>query len=93
MLPIHWCLQKIEKLKSQLSTLANLLGSSSPGEDDMQGLEESELEVLQEAGIIPGSSKPRRKKSSPSVPRRHHILFAESADDGGLIYRFSSYNN
>jgi len=74
-------LKKIEKLKSQLSTLANLLGSSSPGEDDVQGLEESELEVLQEAGIIPGSSKPRRKKSSPSVLRRQHILFAESADD------------
>ncbi|THH23090.1 hypothetical protein EUX98_g8089 [Antrodiella citrinella] len=73
-------LKKIDRIKGNLSTIADLLGSASlDGDEDGQenGLEESEVEILRSAGIIaePTSTQGRSK----SVRRKtKHILFAES---------------
>ena len=76
--------QKIDKLKGQLSQLANLLqadpSDDGTGSDD---LDEQELETLREAGIVPpaGASKRARRKSH-STKRPKHIIFANDPDEG-----------
>lgn len=65
--------KKIEKLRVQLGADAGL---RAPGA--LEGLEEDELEVLREAGIIAGpsgSKKGRKRKAS-------HIVFAEDEEEG-----------
>ncbi|TBU63817.1 small-subunit processome [Dichomitus squalens] len=74
-------LKKIDKLKAQLSQLANLL-RASPLEGDDGGAEElddHELEVLREAGVVPPASKRARRKSHHKKGR--HILFAEDEEE------------
>ncbi|PSS29580.1 hypothetical protein PHLCEN_2v2728 [Hermanssonia centrifuga] len=67
-------LKKIDKLKSQLTTLADLV-KPNPDEDDEDQLNEEELEVLRDAGLVarPAASRRRRKSSSGK-----HIIFADS---------------
>ncbi|KAG1749777.1 u3 small nucleolar RNA-associated protein 11 [Suillus paluster] len=67
---IPW--QKIEKIKSQLTTLANLI---TPQDDNLEddgedALDETDLETLREAGVIPPETKRR--------PPPRHIIFAEN---------------
>ena len=62
-------LQKIDKLKRQLTEMADLFK-----EDAAEGLDDEEYEMLQEAGIIPPSKKRKR-------PARH-LVFAESLEEG-----------
>jgi U3 small nucleolar RNA-associated protein 11 len=50
-------------------------------EDDDAGLDEEELEVLREAGVIAGPSKVERKRGS-SQPQAKHIIFVENEEEG-----------
>ena len=76
--------QKIEKLKSQLSSLADLL---RPGSLDVEieesNLDEEELEILREAGLIAGPSQGRKKSSSKGSAK--HIIFAVNAEEGAYL--------
>ncbi|KAI8990559.1 small-subunit processome [Trametes punicea] len=73
-------LKKIDRLKSQLTQLADLL---KPGtlddEDDAEQLDEQELDVLREAGVIPPESKNARRKSDSKKGK--HLLFAENEEE------------
>ncbi|KAI0322185.1 small-subunit processome [Amylostereum chailletii] len=72
-------LKKIEKLKGQLSAMADLLTPGSiDAEDAGDTLEEEELKTLREAGVIAGPSS-SRKKGSKSAAK--HIIFAETEDE------------
>ncbi|OBZ68439.1 putative U3 small nucleolar RNA-associated protein 11 [Grifola frondosa] len=75
-------LKKIDKLKSQLSALANLvhpdlLEAEGTGEDR---LDEQELEVLRGAGVVATPTAGRKRKSS-SIRKRKHLIFAENEDE------------
>ena len=50
-------------------------------EDDDAGLDEEELEILREAGVIEGPSKVGRKRGS-SQPQAKHIIFVENEEEG-----------
>ncbi|KAG1760349.1 u3 small nucleolar RNA-associated protein 11 [Suillus occidentalis] len=63
-------IKKIERIKSQLTALANLIAP----QDDNDALDETDLETLREAGVIPPETKRRR------LPR--HIIFAENETEG-----------
>lgn len=76
--------QKIDKIKAQLTAMANLIKPSlldvehaeeAAGEDD---LDEEELEILREAGVVPRS----RSKGKGKKPR--HIVFVD--DEAAGIY-------
>ncbi|KAI0347675.1 u3 small nucleolar RNA-associated protein 11 [Trametopsis cervina] len=70
--------KKIDKLKTQLSALADLIKPLGEGSDeDEDTLNEQELAILREADIIspPGQKQKKRRK-----PTGRHILFAESED-------------
>lgn len=78
-------LKKIEKLKDRLKELADLFAPSHTGdvhqaEDDDASLDEEELEILREAGVITGPSKVGRKRRS-SQPRAKHIVFVENEEE------------
>ncbi|OJA16224.1 hypothetical protein AZE42_00011 [Rhizopogon vesiculosus] len=67
---------KIERIKSQLTALANLI---TPQDDDLEGdgedaLDDADLETLREAGVIPPATKRR--------PLARHIIFAENDAEG-----------
>ncbi|KAI0285297.1 small-subunit processome [Russula aff. rugulosa BPL654] len=76
-------LKKIEKLKDRLKELADLF---VPGltvdvhqaEDDEAGLDEEELEILREAGVITGPSK---AGSTSSQLQAKHIVFVENEEE------------
>jgi len=82
-------LKKIEKLKEQLKGLADLFTPSvaagdvpqaeGGGDDDDAGLEEEELEILRNAGIIAGQSKTRKRRSSRRSPK--HTVFVENEEE------------
>lgn len=73
--------QKIDKIKSQLMTLADLL---KPGSLEHGGatdeLDEEELQILSDAGIISGSSQ-----AKPSRRRSQHIVFVDNEEQGMLF--------
>lgn len=72
--------QKIEKLKGQLTALADLVAPYLSGVDkDNDGLDEDELDVLRKAGVISSGSKVSEKSKRRS---KNHILFVESAEEG-----------
>jgi len=79
-------LKKIDRIKANLSTIADLLGSNSlDGIDEGECvLEEDELEILRNAGIIgkpssiPGRSKTIRRKTN-------HLLFADSEEQAQSV--------
>ena len=50
-------------------------------EDDDPGLDEEELEILREAGIIARPSKVGRKRRS-SQPQTKQIVFVENEEEG-----------
>lgn len=70
--------KKIDKLKAQLTALADLLKADLiEGEDE--DLDEEELEVLQTAGILASGSETKRKwRESTSK----HIIFADDEEEG-----------
>ncbi|KAG1908325.1 u3 small nucleolar RNA-associated protein 11 [Suillus fuscotomentosus] len=70
------CVLKIERIKSQLTALANLIAPQDDNiEDDGEdALDETDLETLREAGIIPPGTKRR--------PPPRHIIFAENEVEG-----------
>ncbi|RPD82426.1 small-subunit processome [Lentinus tigrinus ALCF2SS1-7] len=73
-------LKKIDKVKSQLTQLANLLSGPSPDAGGADELDDQELEVLREAGVLPpapGSKRARRKTHSK---KGKHIVFAEDPE-------------
>jgi len=75
-------LKKFEKLKDQLSALAALFAPNTrdnvheSGDDDDTGLDEDELQILKDAGIISRSSKTRR---SPQHLAKH-VVFVENEE-------------
>jgi len=50
------------------------------GEDDDVGLDEEELEILKDAGVIAMPSKTRKRKSSRTPAK--HIVFVENEEEG-----------
>jgi U3 small nucleolar RNA-associated protein 11 len=83
-------IQKIEKLRDRLKEIADLFAPSLTDDvhqaDDAAGLDEEELEILREAGVIAGTSKVERKRRS-SQPQAKHIVFVENEEEG--MYRRS----
>lgn len=78
--------QKMDRIKVQLTTIADLLGASSlDGDEDaaMNDLDDEELDTLRKAGVIagPSSSTKRTRKARPS-PK--HIVFADTDEQGML---------
>lgn len=73
-------LKKIEKLKNQLTSLANLVSVSDEELDaGDEPLDESELETLRAAGVLPPQPKSKGKRKSNAVPRL--VVFAEDETD------------
>ena len=68
--------QKIDKLKEQLSALADLV---QPLDEDDEELDEEEMDVLKDSGILPNAGSSRRKQKAV---KRKHIVFAENEDEG-----------
>ncbi|KAG6862160.1 hypothetical protein C0995_004242 [Termitomyces sp. Mi166 len=64
-------LKKIDKLKKQLTEMADLMKPDLLNEKVENDLEEEELQTLIDAGIISGSSRPGRRKGK-------HIVFVEN---------------
>jgi hypothetical protein len=82
----RWCFtqltwQKIDKLKSQLTMLADLVNSISLDQelDNTAELDEDELRILRNAGVIsePSNRKGKRRKHPPK-----HIVFVENDEEG-----------
>ncbi|KAH9178733.1 u3 small nucleolar RNA-associated protein 11 [Lactarius sanguifluus] len=78
-------LKKIEKLKDQLSALADLFVPSTKDnvheseDDDDMGLDEDELEILKDAGVVVRSSKTRKRR--PSRHQAKHVVFVENEEE------------
>ncbi|KII94110.1 hypothetical protein PLICRDRAFT_99416 [Plicaturopsis crispa FD-325 SS-3] len=75
-------LKKIDKIKSQLMTLADLIrpiaSKDEDGGDEEEGLDEEELEILRDAGVI---SAPKGKRKARNSRKPTHIVFVDSKDD------------
>ncbi|KAF8846172.1 u3 small nucleolar RNA-associated protein 11 [Paxillus ammoniavirescens] len=86
-------LKKIDRIKRQLTDLANLISSTDADEaleDGEEPLVDTELETLRAAGVIVPQTQ-RKRKQNRSTPR--HILFAEDdADVQRCLGRESSGN-
>ncbi|KAG2159626.1 u3 small nucleolar RNA-associated protein 11 [Suillus bovinus] len=72
-------IKKIERIKNQLTALANLI---APPDDDREddgedALDETDLETLREASVIPPGTKRR--------PPPRHIIFAENETEGDMM--------
>ena len=50
-------------------------------EDDEASLDEEELEILREAGVITGPSKAESKRRSSQLQAKH-IVFVENEEEG-----------
>ena len=73
------------KLKSQLTALADLVTPLDADEDeDAEGLEDEDMDALREAGIRPSASAWKRRKQSKA--KATHITFAESEEEGPLLF-------
>ncbi|PIL31826.1 hypothetical protein GSI_06530 [Ganoderma sinense ZZ0214-1] len=74
-------LKKIDRLKAQLSQLANLVQPGLPPSEDVDTAEDEldnhELDVLREAGVIPPAPRKARRKAHSMSKNWKHILFAE----------------
>lgn len=72
-------MQKVEKLKAQITELADLIAPHLNGslhETDSL-LDESELDTLRKAGIVAGSKPSLKRKRSSK-----HLVFVDSAAEG-----------
>ncbi|KAJ6621096.1 small-subunit processome [Mycena sp. CBHHK59/15] len=68
-------LKKIDKIKAQLTAMADLMKSGSlEDEDDMDDLDDDEIKTLQDAGIIP-------KRKGKGRAQAKHIVFVENEDE------------
>lgn len=77
----------MDRIKVQLSTIADLLGASSlDGDEDaaMNDLDDEELDILQKAGVIAGPSS-STKRTRKTRPPPKHIVFADT-DEQGMLY-------
>jgi U3 small nucleolar RNA-associated protein 11 len=79
-------IKKIERIKSQLTALANLI---APQDDNIQddgedALDETDLKTLREAGVIPPETKRR--------PPPRHIIFAENDTEAKQLSQRRSSN-
>lgn len=74
--------QKIDKLKSQLTQLANLLSEPSTDDAGADELDDQELEVLREAGVLPPAPGGRRARRKTHSKKGKHIVFAADPDEG-----------
>ncbi|KAG0704405.1 u3 small nucleolar RNA-associated protein 11 [Suillus ampliporus] len=79
-------LKKIEKIKSQLTALANLITPQDDNleDDDEDALDATDLETLREAGVIPPETKRR--------PPPRHIIFAENETEAKQLSQRPSSN-
>ncbi|KZT74980.1 small-subunit processome [Daedalea quercina L-15889] len=73
-------LKKIEKLKNQLTALADLLKRDPVNEEESDAgeLDEGELEVLREAGVLSAPSGKQRKSAGS---HKKHLIFAETPEE------------
>jgi U3 small nucleolar RNA-associated protein 11 len=70
--------QKIDKLKRQLTSLADLIKPTKHHDNVQDNLNDEEFQLLREAGIISGSKKSGRKPK--------HIVFVDGADEGMFFF-------
>ena len=87
MLLFDFKLQKIERLKAQLTQLADLIAphfektaNDDDDDDDDDELDEGELDILQRAGIIPSGMKSKGKSKRSTK----HIIFAGNEKGKGV---------
>lgn len=73
-LRLTYQLQKIDGLKNRLTTTADLIKDPLT-ENDEKGLDEDELKVLRESGILHIPNNRKQRKTS-------HIVFADSIEEG-----------
>lgn len=68
-------------------TLADLIrpiaSKDEDGGDAEEGLDEEELEILRDAGVI---SAPKGKRKARNARKPTHIVFVDSKDDGMLHF-------
>ncbi len=69
--------QKIDKIKSQLTALADLVtpSLSSDPDGDEECLNENEIDILRQAGIFKG-------RQAPGKGQRSHIVFVSNEEEG-----------
>ncbi|KAG1757806.1 u3 small nucleolar RNA-associated protein 11 [Suillus lakei] len=79
-------IKKIERIKSQLTALANLITPQDDNLDDdsKDALDETDLETLRDAGVIPPETKRR--------PPPRHIIFAENETEARQLSQRRSSN-
>lgn len=78
-------LQKIDKIKNQLTTMADLIKGPLTDTDE-QDLEQDELSILQKANILLSSRQAFGKR------KVKHIIFADSAEEGTYLAFLCSFN-
>jgi U3 small nucleolar RNA-associated protein 11 len=85
-------MQKIDKIKAQLTAIADLIKPSTFSMGDMDSsaveddLDQDELHILREAGIICGT----RLKGKGNKPK--HIVFVEDEQEGVHCILIFTYN-
>jgi len=79
--------KKIDKLKAQLTALADLMTPGKVGTDDVEeeydedDFDEEDVQVLQDAGVLPSSSSSRSGKRRESERKSKHVLFVSNPDE------------
>ncbi|KLO20224.1 u3 small nucleolar RNA-associated protein 11 [Schizopora paradoxa] len=79
--------KKIDKIKAQLTALADLICpslSSGPDEEE-EGLDATEIDILQQAGIFKG-------KQPVAARRRNHVIFVSNEEEVNKYIGSSSSN-
>ena len=74
--------QKIDKLKSRLTSLVDLIMPHGIRDNVEGDLDDEEFQLLSEAGIISGSHRTKKGGQKPK-----HIIFVDS-DDAGMFSLF-----
>ncbi|TFK94416.1 small-subunit processome [Polyporus arcularius HHB13444] len=85
-------LKKIDKLKNQLTQLANLLSAPSADHSGAGELDDHELEVLREAGVLPPAPAAKRSQRKAHSKKGKHIIFAEDPEEGARTASTSDRN-
>ncbi|KAH9950901.1 small-subunit processome [Amylocystis lapponica] len=76
-------LKKIDRLKNQLSALADLLkpGSLEGDGEGEKELDKADVEVLREAGVISAPSSSHSRRKSGGGRKAKHFIFAETVEE------------